>query len=72
MYEKEGEFQADHYRYMMSLPGMRGLLQNMLDAGLSFPTFQIDHLANFSHGNLVFITYEHIPEMHDIFKRFPP
>ncbi|HET9434946.1 MAG TPA: hypothetical protein VFO37_14360, partial [Chitinophagaceae bacterium] len=70
VYEKEGEFQADHYRYMMSLPGMRELLQNMLDAGLSFPTFQIDHLANFSHGNLVFITYEHFPEMHDVFRRF--
>ena len=34
------------------------------------PTFQIDHIANFSHGNLLFITYEHFPEMHDIFKRF--
>src|SRR4029078_13542781 len=30
----------------------------------------IDHVANFSHGNLVFITYEHFPEMHDVFKRF--
>ena len=54
----------------ISLPGMGELLQNMLDAGLSIPTFQIDHIANFSHGNLVFITYEHFPEMHDIFKRF--
>ena len=70
VYEKEGEFQADHYRYMMSLPGMRELMQKMLDAGLQFPTFQIDHLANFSHGNLVFITYEPVPEMHDVFKRF--
>jgi len=70
IYEKGGEFQAEHYRYMLSLPGLRGLLQNMLDAGLSFPSFQIDHLANFSHGNLAFITYEHFPEMHDIFKRF--
>ncbi|HET6721718.1 MAG TPA: hypothetical protein VFH07_03165, partial [Chitinophagaceae bacterium] len=70
VYEKEGEFQVDHYRYMMSVPGMRKLLQNMLDAGLSIPSFQIDHIANFSHGNLIFITYEHVPEMHDIFKRF--
>jgi len=70
VYEKEGEFQAGHYRYMMSLPGMRELGQKALDAGLSFPTFQIDHIANFSHGNLIFITYEHFPEMHDIFKRF--
>lgn len=42
----------------------------MLDAGIPFPTFQIDHLANFSHGNLLFITSEHFPEMHDVFKRF--
>ena len=70
VYEKEGEFQAGHYRYMQSLPGVGEMMQKMLDAGLSFPTFQIDHLANFSHGSLVFITYEHFPEMHDIFKRF--
>ena len=71
VYEKEGEMQADHYRYMQSVPGGLGdLMQNMLDAGFQFPTFQIDHLANFSHGNLAFITYEHVPEMHDVFKRF--
>ncbi len=70
VYEKEGEFQAGHYRYMQSLPGLGEMLQKILDAGLSFPTFQIDHLANFSHGNLAFITYEHFPEMHDIFIRF--
>ena len=70
IYEKAGEVQADHYRYMMSLPGIRELLQKMLDAGLSFPSFQIDHLANFSHGNMIFITYEPVPEMWDVFKRF--
>ena len=68
--EKGGEFQADHYRYMRSLPGGEEMYQNNLKVGLTFPTFQIDHLANFSHGNLVFITYEHFPEMHDVFKRF--
>jgi signal transduction histidine kinase len=70
VYEKKGEVQADHYRYMCSLPGTGELLQKMLDAGLTFPDFQIDHLANFSHGNLIFITYEPFPEMHDVFKRF--
>ena len=70
MYEKGGEFQADHYRYMRSLPGGEEMYQNTLKAGLTFPAFQIDHIANFSHGNLVFITYEHFPEMHDVFKRF--
>jgi signal transduction histidine kinase len=68
--EKGGELQADHYRYMMTLPGVRELLQDMLDAGLSIPAFQIDHYANFAYGNLIFITYEHFPEMHEIFKRF--
>ena len=70
VYEKEGEYQAGHYRYMLSLPVLGELLQNMLDAGIPFPTFQIDHIANFSHGNLLFITPEHFPEMHDTFKRF--
>jgi signal transduction histidine kinase len=70
VYEKEGEYQAGHYRYMLSLPVLGEILQNMLDAGIAFPTFQIDHLANFSHGNLLFITSEHFPEMHDTFKRF--
>jgi signal transduction histidine kinase len=70
VYEKEGEYQAGHYRYMLSLPVLGEMLQNMLDAGIPFPTFQIDHLANFSHGNLLFITSKHFPEMHDTFKRF--
>ncbi|HEU4903087.1 MAG TPA: hypothetical protein VFT06_09850, partial [Flavisolibacter sp.] len=70
VFEKEGELQADHYRYLMTLPGIRELLQDMLDSGLTIPTFQIDHYANFAYGNLIFITYEHFPEMHDIFKRF--
>jgi len=70
IYEKTGEEQADHYRYMCSLPVIGEYLQSRLDAGEVIPAFQIDHLANFSHGNLIFITYEHFPEMHDIFKRF--
>ncbi len=70
VYEKEGEEQKDHYRYMLSLPGVGDLLQSMLDVGFELPTFQIDHLANFAYGNLIFITYEHFPEMHQVFKRF--
>jgi hypothetical protein len=70
IYEKKDEEQADHYRYMMTVPGLRESLQDMLDSGFTFPTFQIDHLAHFAYGNLLFITYEHFPEMHDVFKRF--
>ncbi|TXE14742.1 ATP-binding protein [Algoriphagus aquimarinus] len=70
IYEKEGEIQADHYAYMLSLPSVGDLLQSMLDAGFELPTFQIDHIANFAYGNLIFITYQHYPEMHEVFKRF--
>ncbi len=70
VYEKEGEIQADHYRYMHSLPGIGDMLQGMLDSGLEFPTYQIDHVANFLYGNIIFVTYEPFPEMHDVFKRF--
>jgi signal transduction histidine kinase len=70
IYEKEGEMQRDHYRYMLSLPGVGDLLQSMLQAGFEFPSFQIDHVANFAFGNLIFITFEHFPQMHDVFKRF--
>jgi signal transduction histidine kinase len=70
IYEKEGEVQADHYRYMHALPGIGDMLQGMLDQGLEFPEFQIDHIANFLYGNIVFITYEPFPEMHQVFIRF--
>jgi signal transduction histidine kinase len=70
IYEKHGAEQAGHYQYMLSLPGVGDLLQSMLDAGFEFPVFQIDHIANFAYGNLIFITYEHFPEMHEVFKRF--
>jgi hypothetical protein len=45
-------------------------MQEFLNSGGSFPTYQIDHVVNFSHGNLIFITYEPVPEAWDIFKRF--
>jgi len=40
------------------------------EAGHPLPTYQINHLAFFSQGFLIFITYEPVPEAHDIFKRF--
>ncbi|WP_339842125.1 ATP-binding protein [uncultured Maribacter sp.] len=70
VYEKEGEIQKDHYKYMHSLPGIGDMLQGMLDSGLEFPEYQIDHVVNFAYGNMIFITYEPLPEMHNVFKRF--
>ncbi len=42
----------------------------MKEAGISFPKSQIDHVAFFKYGYILFITYEPVPESHDIFKRF--
>jgi signal transduction histidine kinase/ketosteroid isomerase-like protein len=70
IYEKQGEEQRDHYNYMLSIPVVGDLLRDVVEAGYQFPTFQVDHVANFAYGNLIFITYQHFPEMHDVFKRF--
>jgi hypothetical protein len=61
---------ADHYAFLCTLPGVGEQLVKLRDSGVSFPTSQIDHVAYFKYGYLLFITYEHAPEAHDIFKRF--
>ncbi len=66
----EGDTLETHYRYFQTLPGIKEIFEKRAQAGFPIPTFQINHLANFSHGNLMFITYEHCPEAHDIFIRF--
>ncbi|MFI5156399.1 MAG: hypothetical protein ACHQEM_09445, partial [Chitinophagales bacterium] len=65
-----GEACEAHYRYMATLPLVGDLLKGMEAAGIVLPTFQIFHIAYFSQGYLMFITYEPVPELHDIFKRF--
>ena len=66
----EGEALEAHYQYFFTLPGIKEVFENAAQEGLPLPTFQINHLANFKHGNLMFITYEPCPEAHDIFIRF--
>jgi signal transduction histidine kinase len=68
--ELGGEAIDSHYNFMKSLPQLKPVFQDLVDAGLSLPTYQINHLCKFSHGFLLFITYETVPEAHDIFKRF--
>ena len=46
------------------------LFEALKAEGLSLPTYQINHLCKFSHGFLLFITYEPVPEAHSIFERF--
>jgi len=71
-YVKElgGKALEKHYEFMRTLPKVGDILDNLLNAGLSLPTFQIFHIVFFTHGYLMFITYEPVPEAHGIFKRF--
>jgi signal transduction histidine kinase/ketosteroid isomerase-like protein len=59
-----------HYEYLCTLPGVGEQLLAMKAAGIPFPAFQIDHVAFFKYGYILFITYEPVPDSHDIFKRF--
>ncbi|MDH3246869.1 MAG: hypothetical protein OEM26_19765, partial [Saprospiraceae bacterium] len=68
--EMGGEDLVAHYEYMRTLPVVGEILDSIIDAGHPLPTFQIMHYTYFSHGLLLFITYEPVPEAHPIFKRF--
>jgi serine phosphatase RsbU (regulator of sigma subunit) len=59
-----------HYEYLCTLPGVGEQLLQMKDAGLPFPTSQIDHVAYFKYGYIIFITFEPALEAHNTFKRF--
>src|SRR5579871_1484314 len=65
-----GDELISHYKYMRTLPGIGEILDSIINAGHSLPTFQIFHCAYFSQGFLLFIAYEPVIEAHDIFKRF--
>jgi signal transduction histidine kinase len=65
-----GEVLARHYKYMLTLPGFASIADNFLKAGFRLPEFQVNNVANFSHGNLIFITSKEVPEAKDICMRF--
>ncbi len=68
--EVGGEALVKHYEYMRTLPVVGEVLDSIINAGHPLPSFQIFHLAYFTHGFLLFISYEPVPAAHDIFKRF--
>ena len=68
--EMGGDKLVKHYEYMRTLPLMGDILDSIIAAGHPLPTFQIMHHAYFSNGFLLFITYEPVPDAHDIFQRF--
>ena len=66
----EGAACIAHYEFLCTLPEAGEALRIIKKSGGSFPTFQIDHVAFFKQGYLLFITFKDLPEAHDIFKRF--
>ncbi|MEP1306084.1 MAG: ATP-binding protein [Balneola sp.] len=70
VYAQGGDELAEHYKYMKSLPELTGVFQQFEDAEIDLPMYQVNHLARFTHGFLLFITYQPVPDAHDIFKRF--
>src|SRR5665647_1881932 len=70
VYGQGGKDLIEHYRYLATVPGLEKVFQQFDDAGISLPANQINHLVRFTNGFLLFITYESVPQAHDIFKRF--
>ena len=70
VYGQKGKDLVEHYKYMESLPELKGTFELFEKAGIKLPTRQFNHLVRFNEGFLLFITYEEVPEAHDIFKRF--
>ncbi len=68
--ELRGERMQEHYEYLKTIPSFRASFDYAISVGFDLPETQIHHLANFSQGNLLFITLEPCPEFHDVFKRF--
>ncbi|SEA06898.1 ATP-binding protein [Bizionia paragorgiae] len=68
--ELGGKKLVKHYDFMKTLPGIRDVLEDFKLKGIALPTFQIFHIIYFTHGYLMFITYEPVPKDWDVFKRF--
>lgn len=60
----------EHYEYLKTIPVLGDALRELYNSGVPLPERQIDHIAFFNHGHLLFITYKPVPEAHAIFIRF--
>src|SRR6185436_15458490 len=65
---EEGELLAETYRQLARFG--KDQFKGILESGFQFPTKQFEHVVFGSKVSLMFITYEPVPEAHDIFKRF--
>ena len=66
---EEGEQLKETYRLLSNF-GEKGQYEKLLESGFQFPTHQYEHFVFGFKVSLLFITYEPVPEVHDIFKRF--
>jgi hypothetical protein len=67
--EVSGEALAEHYKKMFSLPDFKAIADEQLKGDFTLPASQINHVFNFNHGNLIFISGEPLPGALDTFKR---
>jgi len=67
--EAGGEALVAHYNCLLSIPKTGDVFQGMLDAGISFPTWQRWHGAFFTYGYLLIITTEPFEDT-NLFVRF--
>jgi signal transduction histidine kinase len=70
VYETSKDELVNRYNYLSTLPVLGEEITKELKEGKEIPPFVVDHVVNFSKGNLIFITYERCPDEWDIFKRF--
>ena len=68
--ELSGKRMQEHYKYLKTIPAFEAYFDYAVSVGFDLPAAQIHHIANFSKGNLMFITLEPCPEFHNVFKRF--
>jgi signal transduction histidine kinase len=66
---EEGEMLKETYRQLSSFNN-KAQFDKMLEDGFQFPQHQYEHFVFGAKVSLMFITYEPLPEAHDIFKRF--
>ncbi len=70
VFESSGKSLENTYKYMSAFSSPKKFFDESENLGFQIPTFQITHCVFFSFGFLIFITYEPVPEMWEIFKRF--
>ncbi|MGC4036999.1 MAG: ATP-binding protein [Chitinophagaceae bacterium] len=70
VYETNKAELTNRYKYLGTLPVLGEAITKEMEEGKKIPDFVVDHVVNFSKGNLIFITYERCPDEWEIFKRF--